>query len=122
MPLGRVLTGGLESLSAPVASALADTARAEGVRVLRVRWWVRPSRPSRWRASLWRYGLAQERLEEARAGRAGLPDVGWGQLSRVGRWRVVLDDVDEPRAVGPGGEPVPGYRGGGGRAPAVRIS
>ncbi|MFD5411789.1 hypothetical protein [Streptomyces nojiriensis] len=56
-------------------------------------------------------GLTEERLEEARAGRAGLPDVVWEQLERAGRWLVVLDNVDDPGAVGPGGEPVAGYRG-----------
>ncbi|MGW3324022.1 hypothetical protein [Streptomyces virginiae] len=51
-------------------------------------------------------GLTEERLEEARAGRAALPDLVWEQLERAGRWLVVLDNVDDPGAVGPGGEPV----------------
>nr|WSW64511.1 FxSxx-COOH system tetratricopeptide repeat protein [Streptomyces sp. NBC_00998] len=94
-----------------IASALADIARAEGVRVFWVRWRGQAELAEQMARIALECGLAEERLEEARAGRAGLPDVVWEQLNRAGRWLVVLDNVDEPGAVGPGGEPVAGYRG-----------
>ncbi|MGW5464903.1 FxSxx-COOH system tetratricopeptide repeat protein [Streptomyces sp. NPDC003996] len=56
-------------------------------------------------------GLPEEDLKSARAGQESLPDVIWQQLESSRRWLVVLDNVDEPRAVGPGVEPVAHYRG-----------
>ncbi|MGW2553558.1 tetratricopeptide repeat protein, partial [Streptomyces sp. NPDC001635] len=56
-------------------------------------------------------GLPEADLELARAGQESLPDVIWQQLESSRRWLVVLDNVDEPQAVGPGGEPVAHYRG-----------
>ncbi|MFJ3861498.1 tetratricopeptide repeat protein [Streptomyces sp. NPDC090085] len=94
-----------------IASALADIARAEGVRVFWVRWRGQGELAEQMARIAVACGLTEERLEEARAGRAGLPDVVWEQLERAGRWLVVLDNVDDPGAVGPGGEPVAGYRG-----------
>ncbi|MFD7785470.1 tetratricopeptide repeat protein [Streptomyces nojiriensis] len=94
-----------------IASALADIARAEGLRVFWVRWRGQGELAEQMTRIALACGLTEERLEEARAGRAGLPDVVWEQLERAGRWLVVLDNIDEPGAVGPGGEPVAGYRG-----------
>ncbi|MFI8449047.1 FxSxx-COOH system tetratricopeptide repeat protein [Streptomyces erythrochromogenes] len=94
-----------------IASALADIARAEGIRVFWVRWRGQGELAEQMARIALACGLTEERLEEARAGRAGLPDVVWEQLERAGRWLVVLDNVDDPGAVGPGGEPVAGYRG-----------
>ncbi|MFD0123015.1 FxSxx-COOH system tetratricopeptide repeat protein [Streptomyces virginiae] len=94
-----------------IASALADIARAEGLRVF----WVRRRGQGELAEQMTRIalacGLTEERLEEARAGRAALPDLVWEQLERAGRWLVVLDNVDDPGEVGPGGEPVASYRG-----------
>ncbi|MFE2530091.1 tetratricopeptide repeat protein [Streptomyces sp. NPDC059382] len=94
-----------------IASALADIARAEGLRVFWVRWRGQRELAEQMTRIALACGLAEERLEEARAGRAGLPDLVWEQLERAGRWLVVLDNVDEPGAVGPGGELVASYRG-----------
>lgn len=94
-----------------VASALADIGRAEGLRVFWVRWRGQGELAEQMIRIALACGLAEERLEEARAGRAGLPDLVWEQLERAGRWLVVLDNVDDPGAVGPGGEPVASYRG-----------
>jgi tetratricopeptide (TPR) repeat protein len=46
-----------------------------------------------------------------RAGQASLPDVVWGQFGRVRRWLLVVDNADEPRELGPEGEPLADYRG-----------
>ncbi|MFE9483891.1 FxSxx-COOH system tetratricopeptide repeat protein [Streptomyces spororaveus] len=94
-----------------IASALADIARTENVRVFWVRWRGQAEVAEQMARIALESGLPEERLEEARAGRAALPDVVWEQLNRVGRWLVVLDNVDEPGEVGPEGEPVAGYRG-----------
>ncbi|MEU3670832.1 hypothetical protein, partial [Streptomyces virginiae] len=94
-----------------IASGLADIARAEGVRVFWVRWRGQAELAEQMARISLECGLPEERLEEARAGRAALPDVVWEQLNRAGRWLVVLDNVDEPGEVGPGDEPVAGYRG-----------
>ncbi|WP_314249791.1 tetratricopeptide repeat protein [Streptomyces kutzneri] len=94
-----------------IASALADIARAEDVRVFWVRWRGPAELAEQMARIALECGLPEERLEEARAGRAALPDVVWEQLNRAGRWLVVLDNVDEPGEVGPGGEPVAGYWG-----------
>ncbi|MGI5515756.1 AAA family ATPase [Streptomyces sp. CA-106131] len=56
-------------------------------------------------------GLPESDLESARAGQESLPDVIWRQLESSRRWLVVLDNVDEPQAVGSGDEPVAYYRG-----------
>ncbi|WP_432185961.1 tetratricopeptide repeat protein [Streptomyces sp. Tue6028] len=56
-------------------------------------------------------GLPETELESARAGQESLPDVVWRQLESSRRWLVVLDNVDEPQAVGPGSEQVAHYRG-----------
>ncbi|MGW6821801.1 tetratricopeptide repeat protein [Streptomyces sp. NPDC055005] len=112
-PDGRlaVLCGGGGVGKTTIASALADIARAEGLRVFWVRWRGQGELAEQMARIALACGLTEERLEEARAGRAGLPDVVWEQLERAGRWLVVLDNVDDPGAVGPGGEPVAGYRG-----------
>ncbi|MER6444124.1 FxSxx-COOH system tetratricopeptide repeat protein [Streptomyces venezuelae] len=94
-----------------IAAALADIARAEGVRVFWVRWRGQAELAEQMARIALECGLSEERFEEARAGRVGLPDVVWEQLNRAGRWLIVLDNVDEPGEVGPGGEPVAGYRG-----------
>ncbi|MEU4356167.1 AAA family ATPase [Streptomyces virginiae] len=94
-----------------IAAALADIARAEGVRVFWVRWRGQAEPAEQMARIALEPGLTEERLEEARSGRAGLPDVVWEHLNRTGRRLVVLDNLDEPGAVGPGGEPVAGYRG-----------
>ncbi|MFJ8563783.1 tetratricopeptide repeat protein [Streptomyces sp. NPDC093514] len=94
-----------------IASALAGAAHAEGVRVFWARWRGQLELAEQMARIGLECGLPEERLEEARAGRAALPDVVWEQLNRAGRWLVVLDNVDEPGEVGPGGEPVAGYRG-----------
>ncbi|MFD3548617.1 tetratricopeptide repeat protein [Streptomyces sp. NPDC058655] len=94
-----------------VASALADIGRAEGLRVFWVRWRGQGELAEQMTRIALACGLTEERLEEARAGRAGLPDLVWEQLERAGRWLVVLDNVDDPGAVGPGGELVASYRG-----------
>ena len=56
-------------------------------------------------------GLSEQTLEAARVGHESLPDVIWQQLESSRRWLIVLDNVDEPQAVDPGGEPVAHYRG-----------
>ncbi|MFF4039247.1 FxSxx-COOH system tetratricopeptide repeat protein [Streptomyces sp. NPDC001816] len=56
-------------------------------------------------------GLPEAALEAARAGQESLPDVVWRQLESSRRWLVVLDNVDDAQAVGPGDEPLAHYRG-----------
>ncbi|WP_266674010.1 tetratricopeptide repeat protein [Streptomyces sp. NBC_01443] len=102
-------TGGVGKTT--IASALAQVAEAEGVRGFWVRWRGEADLAEQMIRVAVACGLPEERLESARAGRIGLPDVVWEQLGRSVRWVVVLDNVDEPASVGPGGEPVSCYRG-----------
>lgn len=94
-----------------LAAALADIARAEGRPVF----WIRHNDADDLAEQMTRTalacGLPESKLEDARTGRAGLPDVVWGHLETTGRWLLVLDGVDDPLSVGPNGEDVAGYRG-----------
>ncbi|MGW6951766.1 tetratricopeptide repeat protein [Streptomyces xanthophaeus] len=57
-------------------------------------------------------GLPEETVEAARAGRAPLTDLVWGQLGGRGKWLIVLDNLDNPARLGPDGSgPVGDYRG-----------
>ncbi|WP_168724432.1 tetratricopeptide repeat protein [Streptomyces sp. A1547] len=94
-----------------LASALADVARAEGRSVFWIRWRDPEELAEQMTRAAVACGLPEARLEEARAGRAGLPDVVWEQLERTASWLLVIDNVDTPQAVGPGGEEVASYRG-----------
>ncbi|MEU6092778.1 FxSxx-COOH system tetratricopeptide repeat protein [Streptomyces sp. NPDC047085] len=94
-----------------LASALADIARAQGREVFWIRWRNAEELAEQMTRTALACGLTEARLEESRAGRAGLPDVVWEQLEQAGRWLLVLDNVDTPQAVGPDGEDVASYRG-----------
>ncbi|WUH89658.1 FxSxx-COOH system tetratricopeptide repeat protein [Streptomyces sp. NBC_00433] len=94
-----------------LASALADIARAEGRAVFWIRWRDTEELAEQMTRTALACGLPEARLEEARAGRAGLPDLVWEQLDQTAKWLLVLDNVDTPQAVGPAGEDVASYRG-----------
>ncbi|MDX2704490.1 tetratricopeptide repeat protein [Streptomyces sp. PA03-6a] len=94
-----------------LATALADVARTEGRNVFWIRWRNPEELAEQMTRTALACGLPEARLEEARAGRAGLPDVVWEQLEQTGRWLLILDNVDNPQAVGPDGEDVASYRG-----------
>ncbi|MFF0206232.1 FxSxx-COOH system tetratricopeptide repeat protein [Streptomyces sp. NPDC005017] len=94
-----------------LASALADVARAEGRGVFWIRWRSTEELAEQMTRTALACGLSEARLEEARSGRAGLPDVVWEQLEQTANWLLVLDNVDAPQAVGPDGEDVASYRG-----------
>ncbi|MFG2233606.1 tetratricopeptide repeat protein [Streptomyces sp. NPDC048723] len=94
-----------------LASALADIARVEGRAVFWIRWRDREELAEQMIRTALACGLPEARLEEARAGRAGLPDLVWEQLEQTDRWLLVLDNIDNPQAVGPDGEDVASYRG-----------
>ncbi|GAX58344.1 tetratricopeptide repeat protein [Streptomyces olivochromogenes] len=94
-----------------LASALADVARAEGRGVFWIRWRSTEELAEQMTRTALACGLPEARLEEARSGRAGLPDVVWEQLEQTAKWLLVLDNVDTPQAVGPDGEDMASYRG-----------
>ncbi|MET7899690.1 FxSxx-COOH system tetratricopeptide repeat protein [Streptomyces mirabilis] len=94
-----------------LASALADVARAEGRGVFWIRWRSTEELAEQMTRTALACGLSEARLEEARSGRAGLPDVVWEQLEQTAKWLLVLDNVDTPQAVGPDGEDMASYRG-----------
>ncbi|MFJ9917301.1 tetratricopeptide repeat protein, partial [Actinacidiphila glaucinigra] len=94
-----------------LAAQLAAQAEEDGWAVFWLRWRSSVDLAQQLTQAAVACGLAESDLESARAGQASLPDVIWEQLESSRRWLVVLDNVDEPKAVGPGVEPVAHYRG-----------
>ncbi|MEU0188098.1 tetratricopeptide repeat protein, partial [Streptomyces sp. NPDC006207] len=94
-----------------LAAQLAAQAEEDGWAVFWLRWRSSVDLAQQLTQAAVACGLAESDLESARAGQASLPDVIWEQLESSRRWLVVLDNVDEPQAVGPGVEPVAHYRG-----------
>ncbi|WP_158828082.1 tetratricopeptide repeat protein, partial [Streptomyces sp. NRRL S-118] len=103
-------TGGIGKTT--LAAALAQHAAGAGHAVF----WVTWRDPEQFAQDMLRVavacGLPEDAVEAARAGRAHLADVVWGQLAVRGKWLLVLDSLDAPEAVGPSGAgPLADYRG-----------
>ncbi|WTP57639.1 FxSxx-COOH system tetratricopeptide repeat protein [Streptomyces phaeochromogenes] len=94
-----------------LAAELAARAEAAGRAVFWLRWRNSVDLTEQMTRVAVACGLPEADLEAAQAGQENLPDVVWRQLEASRRWLVVLDNVDEPQAVGPGVEPVAHYRG-----------
>ncbi|MFW3464519.1 tetratricopeptide repeat protein [Streptomyces sp. 058-1L] len=94
-----------------VAAQLATRAEEAGWAVFWMRWHEPADLAQQWIQVAVACGLSDADLESARAGQRSLPDLVWNRLEGSRRWLVVLDNVDEPEAVGPAGEPVAHYRG-----------
>ncbi|MEU9234524.1 FxSxx-COOH system tetratricopeptide repeat protein [Streptomyces subrutilus] len=95
-----------------LAAQAAQQAQAEGRAVFWVRWQDDAARLAHDLTRIAQeLGLAASRLHDARSGRAALVDVVWEQLAAVRGWVIVLDNVDTPRDLGPGGELPGSYRG-----------
>ncbi|MEU6912474.1 tetratricopeptide repeat protein, partial [Streptomyces olindensis] len=94
-----------------VAAQLAALAEADGRQVFWVRWRDPLDLAQQMTRVAVACGLPEAELEAARAGRQSLPDVVWRQLASARRWLLVLDNIDEPNALDPDGEPVALYRG-----------
>ncbi|WP_341873392.1 AAA family ATPase, partial [Streptomyces chryseus] len=103
-------TGGLGKTT--LAAQAARQADTEGRAVFWVRWQDDAARLAHDLTRIAQaLGLAESRLQDAQSGRAALVDVVWEQLAAVREWVIVIDNVDTPRNLGPGGE-LPGfYRG-----------
>ncbi|MFJ3926189.1 FxSxx-COOH system tetratricopeptide repeat protein [Streptomyces sp. NPDC090022] len=112
-PQGRfaVLCGAGGLGKTTVAASLAEQARADGTAVFWIRWRDEQQLAEHMVRIAVACGMPEEQLEAARAGRLSLPDAVWEQLAQAGRWLIVLDNVDEPEALGSGGDPVGTYRG-----------
>lgn len=94
-----------------LAAQLAGHAEESGWRVFWLRWRNSVDLAQQLTQVALACGLPEQTLESARVGHDSLPDVIWQQLESSRRWLIVLDNVDEPQAVDPGGEPVAHYRG-----------
>ncbi|MGC2997887.1 tetratricopeptide repeat protein [Streptomyces sp. G35A] len=94
-----------------VAAQLAARAEDDGWRVFWVRWRDPVDLAQQMTRVAVACGLSEAELEAARAGQRSLPDVVWQQLASARRWLLVLDNIDEPHALDPDGEPVAHYRG-----------
>ncbi|MEU2266018.1 hypothetical protein ABZ568_06160 [Streptomyces olindensis] len=94
-----------------MAAQLAALAEADGRQVFWVRWRDPLDLAQQMTRVAVACGLPEAELEAARAGRQSLPDVVWRQLASARRWLLVLDNIDEPNALDPHGEPVALYRG-----------
>jgi hypothetical protein len=94
-----------------VAAQLAARAEEDGLRVFWVRWRNSVDLTQQMTRVAVACGLPEANLEATRAGQESLPDTVWRQLASARRWLLVLDNIDEPHAVGPEREPVAQYRG-----------
>ncbi|MFI8450070.1 tetratricopeptide repeat protein [Streptomyces erythrochromogenes] len=94
-----------------VAALLTEHAEAEGTPVFWVPWRDEGDLAEQMTRVALACGLPEEQLEAVRSGRASMPDVVWQHLALARRWLLVLDNVDEPSAVGPDREPLASYRG-----------
>ncbi|MFJ9917308.1 tetratricopeptide repeat protein [Actinacidiphila glaucinigra] len=112
-PQGRfaVLCGAGGLGKTTLAAQLAAQAEETGWAVFWVRWRDTVDLAQQLTQVAVACGLPAVDLESARAGQTSLPGVIWQQLESSRRWLVVLDNVDEPQAVGPGNEQVAHYRG-----------
>ncbi|WP_254400706.1 tetratricopeptide repeat protein [Streptomyces sp. AC555_RSS877] len=103
-------TGGLGKTT--LAAQTAHEAEVSGRAVFWVRW---QDDPGRLADDLTRIaqalGLGEARLREAQAGRAILVDAVWEHLAATKGWVIVVDNVDTPRRIGPGSDPLAAYRG-----------
>nr|MDT0516346.1 tetratricopeptide repeat protein [Streptomyces sp. DSM 41633] len=102
-------TGGMGKTT--LAALLADQAVADGTPVFWVPWRDERDLAEQMTRVALACGLSEEQLESVRSGRASLPDVVWQQLALERSWLLVVDNVDQPAAVGPDREPVASYRG-----------
>ncbi|MFD3538609.1 tetratricopeptide repeat protein [Streptomyces sp. NPDC058662] len=102
-------TGGVGKTT--LAALLAERAGAGGTPVFWVPWRDERDLAEQMTRVAVARGLPEEQLEAVRAGRANLPDVVWQQLGTGRPWLLVVDNVDQPAAMGPGREPVASYRG-----------
>ncbi|MEU7606207.1 tetratricopeptide repeat protein, partial [Streptomyces sp. NPDC041003] len=94
-----------------VAAELAAIAERAGYRVFWIRWRTTAQLAQLMTQVAVACGLSDEELRAARAGQASLPDVIWRHLEGSRRWLLVIDNADEPEAIGPEGETVASYRG-----------
>ncbi|WP_328394089.1 FxSxx-COOH system tetratricopeptide repeat protein [Streptomyces sp. NBC_00390] len=112
-PQGRLAvlcaTGGMGKTT--VAAQLAAQAEQVGCAVFWIRWRGTTQLAQQLTQVAVACGLGDEELQAARAGQANLPDVVWRQLAQARRWLVVVDNADEPEAIGPDGERIADYRG-----------
>ncbi|MFE7096572.1 tetratricopeptide repeat protein [Streptomyces erythrochromogenes] len=102
-------TGGVGKTT--LAALLAEQADAEGTPVFWVPWRDERDLAEQMTRVALACGLPEERLEAVRSGRASMPDVVWQQLAVARRWLLIVDNVDDPSAVGPDREPLASYRG-----------
>ncbi|WP_314241818.1 FxSxx-COOH system tetratricopeptide repeat protein [Streptomyces sp. DSM 40907] len=103
-------TGGIGKTT--LAAAVAEHAAGEGHAVFWVTWFG----PEQFAEDMLRVavacGIPEETVEAARARRAPLTDVVWKQLAARGKWLLVLDNFDDPEALGPDRSGPPAdYRG-----------
>ncbi|MGW9643640.1 FxSxx-COOH system tetratricopeptide repeat protein [Streptomyces albidoflavus] len=95
-----------------LAAEAAHRARQGGRAVFWVRWQDDPGRLAddftRIAQSL---GLPEASVTDAYNGRGVLVDTVWDHLAKTPGWVIVVDNVDTPRRVGPGADPVSAYRG-----------
>ncbi|MBT2387470.1 tetratricopeptide repeat protein [Streptomyces sp. ISL-11] len=94
-----------------VAAQLAAEAEEAGWAVFWLRWRDTEQLAQQLTQMAVACGMPESALESARAGQESLPDVIWQHLAGARQWLVVLDNVDDPRAVGPAGERIADYRG-----------
>ncbi|MGW7463730.1 AAA family ATPase [Streptomyces xantholiticus] len=94
-----------------VAAKLAAVAEAAGYRVFWIRWRTSAQLAQQMTQVAVACGISQEELQATRAGQVSLPDLIWRHLAGTRRWLLVIDNADEPKAIGPESETVASYRG-----------
>ncbi|MEU9188190.1 tetratricopeptide repeat protein, partial [Streptomyces sp. NPDC048484] len=110
---GLVVVCGMGGLGkTTLAAQAAQQTETEGRAVFWVRWQDDATRLAQDLTRIAQeLGLAESCLHDAQSGRAALVDVVWEQLAAVRGWVIVIDNVDTPRNLGPGGELPGSYRG-----------
>ncbi|OLR95069.1 NB-ARC domain-containing protein [Actinokineospora bangkokensis] len=111
-PRGRfaVVSGAGGMGKTTLAAIAAEHAQQQGVAVFWIRWRDEESMTAQMVEVARTLGLAGGTVAAAQQSGASVADVVWRHLETVTRWLLVLDNVDQPDALG-AGDPVASYRG-----------
>jgi hypothetical protein len=94
-----------------LAAWLAERAEQQGKTVFWIRWRDTESLTTQMIEVATTLGLPMAKVGLAQESGASLIDLVWDHLATTGNWLLVIDNVDQPQALSPAGEPLAAYRG-----------